>query len=126
MKGFVVAGTGSGIGKTTVTAALLAALAARGFKVQAFKSGPDYIDPAHHARLTRRPSYNLDTWMLPTETNRTIFAHAIQDADIAVVEGAMGLFDGASGVSASGSTGGTGGTDWLARSPDRGRIERCA
>lgn len=104
MKGFVIAGTGTGVGKTTVTAALLAALRARGFAVQPFKCGPDYIDPAHHTALAGRPSYNLDTWMMPAETNRRIFRNAMRTGDVAVVEGVMGLFDGVNGTSDEGST----------------------
>ncbi|HKD83741.1 MAG TPA: cobyrinate a,c-diamide synthase [Terriglobales bacterium] len=104
MKGFVIAGTSTGVGKTTITAALLAALRARGLAVQPFKCGPDYIDPAHHAAIAGRPSYNLDTWMMSAETNRSIFWTAAQKADVTVVEGVMGLFDGASGKTDEGST----------------------
>jgi len=104
MKAFVIAGTSTGVGKTTVTAALIAALRARGLTIQPFKCGPDYIDPAHHAALAERPSYNLDTWMMSADTNRSIFRRASQHCDVAVVEGVMGLFDGVSGTSEEGST----------------------
>lgn len=102
---FVLAAPHSGAGKTTVTLALLAALKARGPAVQAFKCGPDYIDPLHHAKVTLRPSHNLDTWMLGNEEVKRIFHARSQDADVSVVEGVMGLFDGASGVAPEGSTG---------------------
>jgi len=100
----IIAGTQSGVGKTTATLALLAALKARGRRVQAFKVGPDFIDPGHHAAVTGRPSRNLDGWMLGRIISRQIFLHAAADADISIIEGMMGLFDGSSPVSDEGST----------------------
>ena len=99
---FVVAAPWSGSGKTTVTLGIVAALKGRGLRVQAFKVGPDYIDPSHHARITGRPSHNLDTWMIPPGVNRRMFHDA--DADVAVVEGVMGLYDGVDGARGEGST----------------------
>ena len=100
----VIAGTHSGVGKTTVTLAILAALAARGRQVQPFKAGPDFIDPAHHSAVTGRPSRNLDGWMLGEAVNRDIFTRAAADADLSIIEGMMGLFDGSSPVDEIGST----------------------
>lgn len=100
----VIAGTSSGVGKTTATLAILAALREQGRLVQPFKAGPDFIDPSHHRAATGRPSRNLDGWMLGPERNRSIFAHAAADADISMIEGMMGLFDGSSPVNEIGST----------------------
>jgi cobyrinic acid a,c-diamide synthase len=103
-KGLVIAGTHSGSGKTTVTLGILAALKYRGFSVAPFKVGPDFIDPGHHRQVAGRQSRNLDGWMLSAWVNREIFARGIVDADLAVVEGVMGLFDGYDGRSEAGST----------------------
>ncbi len=100
----VIAGTHSGVGKTTVTLAILAALKARGRLVQSFKVGPDFIDPSHHAAVTGRQSRNLDGWMLGEAVNREIFTRTAADADLSIVEGMMGLFDGCSPVNEIGST----------------------
>lgn len=100
----VIAGTSSGVGKTTATLAILTALRERGRLVQPFKVGPDFIDPGHHLAATGRPSRNLDGWMLGAELNHSIFAHAAVDADISIIEGMMGLFDGSSPVNEIGST----------------------
>jgi cobyrinic acid a,c-diamide synthase len=103
-KGFIIAGPASGVGKTTVTLSLMAALRSRGLTVQPFKCGPDFIDGGHHARVCGRVSRNLDGWMLSAEANRQIFYRNAADADVCVVEGVMGLFDGVDGKSEAGSS----------------------
>ncbi len=104
IKGMVVAAPASGSGKTTFTLGLLAALRNRGHAVAPFKVGPDFIDPGHHKRIAGTTSRNLDGWMLDENQNRRIFGHAACSADIAVVEGVMGLFDGYDGTTDAGST----------------------
>lgn len=93
MKGLVISAPASGAGKTTLTLGLLAALRARGHSVQPFKSGPDYIDPAFHYAAAGRPSYNLDSWSMERDLIDALVAKGV-GADLAVVEGSMGLFDG--------------------------------
>ncbi|MCA9499737.1 MAG: cobyrinate a,c-diamide synthase [Nitrospira sp.] len=100
----VIAGTHSGVGKTTVTLALMSAFRAQGRTVQPFKVGPDFIDPGHHHWASGRESRNLDGWMLGPVVNRTIFQEAAQGAALSIIEGMMGLFDGSSPVNATGST----------------------
>jgi cobyrinic acid a,c-diamide synthase len=100
----VIAGTASGVGKTTVTVGLVRALRARGLRVAVFKCGPDYLDPTYHARAADAPCHNLDGWMMGRAAVVDTFASAARGADVALIEGVMGLYDGVSPTGNEGST----------------------
>lgn len=99
----IIAGTHSGCGKTSIASGIMAALTARGYRVQPFKVGPDFIDPTHHTAICGRTSRNLDAYMMGEEGVLSTFHAAARDADIAVIEGVMGMFDGLDGTD-TGST----------------------
>jgi len=101
---FLIAAPQSGSGKTTVSLAIMAALTRRRLAVAPFKCGPDFIDPGYHRLVTARHSINLDAWMCPQEFVRNTFQHHSQDADLAVIEGVMGLFDGLGASATEGSS----------------------
>lgn len=102
--GFLIAAPQSGSGKTTVSLAIMAAFARRGMAVAPFKCGPDFIDPGYHSLVTGHASINLDGWMCPADFVRETFLHHSAGADIAIVEGVMGLFDGIGSSSGDGSS----------------------
>lgn len=100
----MVVGTGSNVGKTTVTIGLMAAYKELGYSVQGFKCGPDYIDPTYQTMITGRQSRNLDSWMCKEKDVREIFSRGYQGSDIAIIEGVMGMFDGKDPLSNKGSS----------------------
>ncbi|OQY98707.1 MAG: hypothetical protein B6D35_11345 [Candidatus Brocadia sp. UTAMX2] len=100
----LIAGTHSGVGKTTITLGLMSVLKDKGYVVQGFKAGPDYIDPSHHTAITERPSRNLDTWLMSRDVCLELFEHTFTGSNMAVIEGVMGLYDGCLDGTESGST----------------------
>ena len=99
----MVAGERSGVGKSTITIGIIAALRARGLDVQPFKVGPDFLDPMHHNAVSERLSRNLDTWMFPHYVEESFLRNS-EGADISVIEGVMGFYDGYDGRSELGSS----------------------
>jgi cobyrinic acid a,c-diamide synthase len=100
----VIAGTQSGTGKTSLALALVASLKRQGLRVQTFKVGPDFLDPSYLTLASGRPCYNLDGWMTGKDYVLELFGRTTKDADMAVIEGVMGLFDGADPSTSEGST----------------------
>jgi cobyrinic acid a,c-diamide synthase len=105
-RGLIIAAPASGSGKTAITLSLLALLKRNGIAVSSAKVGPDYIDPAFHQAATGRPCFNLDSWAMRPETLRGLLAEAAQGSALTVIEGVMGLFDGAE-TGPGGATGST-------------------
>ncbi len=103
MKGVVLAGTGSGVGKTSITTGIMSRLS-KTMKVQAFKAGPDFIDPMYHTAATGRRSRNLDSFLMDDSVIRNLVGYAGKDADICVIEGVRGLYEGLRGDEDTGST----------------------
>lgn len=101
---FILAGTNSGVGKTTITLGLLNGFHRKGVKIQPFKSGPDYIDPAFHTFVTGNASRNLDAWLLPEDNIRRLMVKSGYDKDLSIIEGVMGFYDGHSVHKKVGST----------------------
>ena len=100
----VIAGTQSGVGKTSIAVGLVRLLTRKGLRVQTFKVGPDFLDPTYLALASGRPCYNLDSWMCGKPYALDLFLSKTADADFALIEGVMGLFDGASPETSEGST----------------------
>jgi cobyrinic acid a,c-diamide synthase len=103
MPRLVIAGTHSGVGKTSVVLGILGALRLRGIRVQGFKVGPDFIDPMYHRDVTDAPSYNLDAWLMGQEGVQRAFGRVAPTEGMSIIEGVMGLFDGRA-TGAEGST----------------------
>jgi cobyrinic acid a,c-diamide synthase len=127
MPRLVIAGTHSGVGKTSVVLGILGALRQRGIQVQGFKVGPDFIDPMYHHDVTDAPSYNLDAWLMGPEGVRRAFGHVAPTEGMSIIEGVMGLFDGR----ATGSEGSTAEVAALLQAPvllvvDVGGMSRSA
>jgi cobyrinic acid a,c-diamide synthase len=123
----VIAGTHSGVGKTSIVLGILGALRNRGVRVQGFKVGPDFIDPMYHREVTGAPSYNLDAWLMGQDSVRRAFARVAPADGVAIIEGVMGLFDGR----ATGPDGSTAEVAAIVRSPvllvvDVGGMSRSA
>ncbi len=102
--GLVIAGTHSSVGKSSISSGLMYLLKQKGYSIKPFKVGPDYIDPGHHARACGLPSYNLDTVMCSPNYAKSLYNDIMNEGDTAIIEGVMGLHDGASSKSDKGST----------------------
>lgn len=90
----ILAGTSSGVGKTTLTLGIILSLRKRGMDVQSFKTGPDYIDPTYYCQATGRDTFNLDSWLISQNIILELFKRHAKGVDISVIEGVMGLYDG--------------------------------